>query len=202
MHTAHERLTIRAEACEALFSSLSLGDILPAVGTACGTAHAGRCVGGLATRSGHHVVAAGVVTAISPESLRARVTGGSDGGGFLSAPLLVTDTGAEELLTNRLGSYAAAGIRSLAIMPLRTGGRTHGTVVTYYTELKAFSDTDRIIATALSTLGSSALHTAMLYESSTESKHGVKSARPGARARPRVPPRVPRGPPRGDPSRY
>ena len=169
MQTAHGRLGILAEAAGSLFRSLALDDILPAVGEL-----AERLLPADAYSLWRLNPGTTTWTCVWQRNLPASfvdtLEGPRDDGSLLRDPLFVTDTAAVEMLGTRVGAYAREGIRSLVIVPLRMGGRTHGTVVAYYREMKAFSETDHFVATGLSNLGSSALATAVLYEAETRNR--------------------------------
>jgi signal transduction histidine kinase/CheY-like chemotaxis protein len=175
-----DRLGILAEAAGSLFASLSMADVLPAVG-----ALAERLLPADAYAVWRYDAAAGAAGAwvslwhknLSPPFVAAVTewTASLDSS-LLPEPVVVSDSTTAPILEARRAIYVAEGIRSVAIVPLRVHNVTHGTVVAYYRTRKEFTDADRRVATALSNLGSSALATALLYEEQSQSRAAAELA--------------------------
>jgi signal transduction histidine kinase/ActR/RegA family two-component response regulator len=96
-------------------------------------------------------------------------------------PQLISDVASVPWLANRHEMYAAEGIRSLLIVPLRILGKSFGTIVGYYRAARTFSEADRHVATALGNLASAAVTTASLYEAQARSREAAEHAERHAR---------------------
>jgi PAS domain S-box-containing protein len=83
----------------------------------------------------------------------------------LDAPIVAEDIQETAWLTaEHRSAHAAEGTRSMMALPLRYGQRVVGTLVLYYREPRAFSETEKSTASLLANLAAAAIGTAELYQ--------------------------------------
>ena len=96
---------------------------------------------------------------------------------FLSGPVAVPDVAEQVLLAPQHGDYAAEGIRSMLVCPMRRGGGRVGTLTFYYRTPHAFSAAEIQTGQALANLSAAALATAELYEQQRAERQEAEHAR-------------------------
>jgi signal transduction histidine kinase len=180
---AQQRLAMLADATDRLFASLTLADVLQAVGALAGRllpadAHAlwhfeasRRCwrIAWRSNLSDNFVDEVTVGADMARQSER------------FTAPLAVSDVTSDPAVRHRLESYAAEGIRSLLAVPLHLGSDHHGSIVAYYRRPATFTETDVRIATAFANIASAALTVTRLFEAQSQSRKAAEIAEQRAR---------------------
>lgn len=173
-----DRLTALAEASGELVASLAVDDVLPAIGRLAvrlvpADAHAvwyRDTADGAWKAVWHENVAGSLLSAIAEVSAEARAEE------LLTQPLYVENVADVPALSGRREKYAAEGILSLVVIPLRVNGGARGTVVAYHRRQVPITADDRCVATALGNLASSALATATLYAAESASRRAAQLA--------------------------
>ena len=93
-----------------------------------------------------------------------------------SEPLAVDDVAAVPMLNERRAAYAAEGIQSMLVVPLKISGSLSGTLVFYYRTPQRFDDIRTRMAGALGNLAAVAISTAELYEDQLRGRAEVERA--------------------------
>ncbi len=97
-------------------------------------------------------------------------------GAFLAAPVAVADVLNEPLLAPQHDDYAAEGIRSMLVCPMRRGHGRSGTLTFYYLAPHAFSEAEIQTAQALANIAAAALATAELYDEQRRERQQAEHA--------------------------
>ncbi len=178
-----ERLALLADATKTLLASLTLTDVVEAVGRL-----TRRLLPADAHAVWHYDAASDAWRIAWQQDLSDRFVGEIRdwvGRPATSAPfdtpIAVPDVASVPLLAERQRAYEVEGIRSLLAIPLRIRGHNHGTAVVYYRRRHEFSEPDLRVAGALGDLASSALTTVELYESQARARAEAELAERRAR---------------------
>ena len=177
-----QRMTVLADATDTLLSSLTVQDVFQAVGALAerllpADAHAVWHFDEAATAwrvSWHRNLSSGFLADLTEWHGGARTVP-------FTTPHPVVDVSSEIRLRHRTADYAAEGVRSLLVVPLRIRENHYGTVVAYYRHPTTFGDADLRVATALGNIASAALTTADLYEAQSRSRAAAETAARRAR---------------------